>query len=247
MSITNTGSVDLEAVLNVGRRALVSIGETAAPFHQSQYADTIYLKREDNSNSILSIHSKILIFGELQLLFNIFERYTSTMTFYEEITNQTDSSSPSASSKPSFSTPLEEDELDDDEGPPVVSTLRQSSISSSKGSASPTREPGSPTRRSGSPGQRKGLPFVGRSHTVSSSASEYSGQNLEGKRYGCIELPTMTTIEILEVLLRSGMDLVDVSSDYDKDTLHQSFVFSKPHPVPQKHGQFSSRSMSLDY
>ncbi|CAF4613688.1 unnamed protein product [Rotaria sp. Silwood1] len=208
MSISNTGSVDLESVLNVGRRALVSISETPAPFQQSHYTDTIYLKREDKSNSIFAIDSKILIFGELQLLYNIFERYTSNITFNEESSYEPSSSSPSSSAKPSFSATIEEDELDEEEGPPIISTLRQSSISS-KGSTSPTRGRDSPTWSSSSARQKKGLAYIGRRNTAPPTASDYSGQNLEGKRYGCIELPNMTTIEILEVLLRSDDEMTN--------------------------------------
>ncbi|CAF3032603.1 unnamed protein product [Rotaria socialis] len=235
MSIANTGSVDLEAVLNVGRRTLVSIGETsAAPFQQPCHADTVYLKREDNSNSIFSVDSKIFIFGELQLLCNIFERYTSHMTFFEKVSHETNSSSPSSSNKPIYLATLEKNEPNTHEEPPIISTLRHTSISSSKGSASPTCSPGVPRRR-------QTFNSTGRKLTVSSTASEYSAQNLDGKRYGCIELPHMTTIEIMEILLRSGLELVNVSSDYDKNTLHQSFVFSKTRKASQKHGQNPSK------
>ncbi|CAF0868933.1 unnamed protein product [Rotaria sordida] len=253
MSISNTGRVDLESVLNVGRRSLVSIGEKPGSFHRSQYTDTICLKREDASNSIFSINSKIVIFGELQLLCSIFERYTSNILFYEDSPSETYPSFPSISSKPSFSTPFEEDELDDDddEGPPIISTIRQSSISSSKGSTSPKQGPASPTRGSNSPTlasessrQRRTLSSISRRHTTSSVGSEYSGQNLEGKRYGCIELPNMTMIEILEILLRFGVELVGVSSDYDKNILHQSFVFSTIRKRSKTREQYLSRSIS---
>jgi len=237
MAISNTGGVDLESVLNVRRRTLASTGEKLLPVQQPHYTDTIYLKREDDSNSILSTNSKILIFGELQLLYTTFERYTSNITVYEEA-NAPTSGSPTTSNKPSFSATLEENENDDDDGPPIVSTLRQTSISSAKGSTSPPQAPGSPTRR-------KILSSVGRSLTVGSSSSEYSLQSLEGKRYGCIQLPNMTLIEILEILLRNGLEIVHVSSDYDKEhILHQDFVLSKTRQTSQKYGVFQTRRPS---
>jgi hypothetical protein len=228
----NIGGVDLESVLNVGRRTLAAIGESSSPHHQYRYADTIYLKREDGSNSVLSITSKILIFGELQLLCSIFERYTSNITVYEE-------SIESNSNPTSFSATFEENEdINDDNVPPIVSTLRQTSISSQ----SP-----SPPIISESPIRRKTMSTIGRSQTVASTASDYSSQNLEGKRYGCIQLPNMTIIEILEILLRVGLELVNVSSDYDKENvLHQNFIFSKTRPTAPKFVQpLYSRSSSF--
>ncbi|CAF1216054.1 unnamed protein product [Adineta ricciae] len=232
--MSNTGSVDLESVLNVCRRTLASIGEKSPNHYQPYYTDTIYLKREDSSNSLLSIESKVLIFGELQLLYSIFERYTSNITIYEDESPTRRSSSPPL--KKSFST-VDEDDVND-EGLPVVSTLRKTSIASSKGSTSPPKEPGSPVR--------KKLNSIGRSQTVSSLTSTFSSISLEGKNYGCIELPNTSIIEILEILLRTRMDLVDVSSDYnDKNVLYQNFVFSKTRPVAQKPRQTLSRSTSF--
>ncbi|CAF0801466.1 unnamed protein product [Adineta steineri] len=237
MSISNTGSVDLESVLNVRRRTLASIGEKASSRARSHYTDTIYLKREDNSNSLFSIDSKILIFGELQFLCTIFERYTSSITVYEDKSTDTTLSSPSTSAKPSFSTVEENDQ--DEEDLPMVTTLRQTSISSSKGSSSPPHAPGSPSRK-------KTLSSVGRSQTIGTSVSDYSLQNLEGKRYGCIELPNTSMIEILEILFRTRMELVDESSDYDNNNvLHQNFVFSKVCPILPKSGRALSRSTSF--
>jgi len=237
MAISNTGSVDLESVLNVGRRTLASTVEKILPIQQPHYTDTIYLKREDSSNSILSINSKIVIFGELQLLYTIFERYTSNIIVSEE-SNAPTSGSPSSSNKPSFSATIEEPE-NDDEGPPIVSTLRKTSISSSKESTSPPQVPGSPTRR-------KILSSIGRSQTVGSTASEYSLQSLEGKRYGCLQLPNMSLIEILEILLRAGLEIVDVSSDYDQENiLHQNFVLSKIRQTSQKYGVLQARIPSF--
>jgi hypothetical protein len=231
MAISNNGSVDLESVLNVRRRTLASMGEKSKLRHQYNYIDTIYLKREDNSNSILSMNSKILLFGELQLLCSIFERYTSNIIVFEELIEPS-SVSPPSSNKASFSATLEEEEEPDEEGLPIVSTLRKTSIASSKESPSPPILAGNPFRR-------KGLNSVGRSHTVASTPSEFSAQNLEGKRYGCIQLPNMFIIEILEILLRTGLELVDVSSDYDKENvLHQNFIFSKTHSTAPKYGQY---------
>jgi hypothetical protein len=236
MSISNTGSVDLESVLNVRRRTLTAIGETILPRQQHRYTDTIYLKREDHANSILSINSKILIFGELQLLCGIFERYTSNMVVYEESSVETSSSSPVSSNKQSFSATAEEDELND-EGLPIVSTLGHTSISP-KGSVSPPRA-GSPTRK-------KTMSAIGRSPTIGSTISEFSAKSLDGKRYGCIELPNMIIIEIIEIFVRNGMELVNVSSDYDKQSvLHQNFVFSKTRQVAHKYGLPFPRSTSF--
>jgi hypothetical protein len=227
---SNVGSVDLESVLNVGRRTLSSIGEKSLPRQQYRYTDTIYVKREDSSNSVLSINSKILIFGELQLLCSIFERYTSNITVYEETIE-------SNSNKTSFSTTFEEDEDNTDE-PAIVSTLRTTSISSQ--SSSPPKTPGSPPRR-------KQLSSIGRSATIGSTTSDYALPNLEGKRYGCIQVDNMSIIEILEILLRAGLELVNETSDYDKENvLHQNFVFSKIRPISQKLPQsYFSRSSSF--
>lgn len=65
MSFINTSSVHLESILNVYRRILAYISEIILFRCQHNYINTIYLKCEDNSNSILSINSEILIFGEL--------------------------------------------------------------------------------------------------------------------------------------------------------------------------------------
>ena len=248
MSFSNTGGVDLESVLNVRRRTLAAIGESAVPRQRNHYTDTIYLKREDSSNSILSIDSKIFISGELQLLCALFERYTSNITVYEE-SAETVPSSPISSTKPSFSATAEENEGDEDE-PPLVSTLRQTSISSAssvpKESTSPPQTSRTSTRSSGSPTRKKTLSSIGRSQTTGSVSSDYSVQNLEGKRYGSIQLPNMTIIEILEILLRTGLEIVHVSSDYDKENvLHQNFVISKTRQASQKYGQTFSRSSSI--
>jgi hypothetical protein len=242
MAITNSGGVDLESVLNVRRRNLASLGEKSKPRHHYNYIDTIYLKREDNSDSVLTLNSKILIFGELQLLCSIFERYTSNIIVYEE-SGEPSSTSPTSSNKPSFSATIEEPE---EEGLPIISTIRKTSLASSKESTSPPHTPNSPTLTPGSPLQspdnplrRKGLNAVGRSHTVASTGSEFSTQSLEGKRYGCIQLPNMMMIEILEILLRTGLEIMDVSSDYDAEKiLHQNFVFSKSRSTPQKIGLY---------
>jgi hypothetical protein len=224
MSSPNTGGVDLESVLNVCRRTLASIGETSLRHHQYRYTDTIYLKREDSTNSLLSIDSKIHIFGELQLLCGIFERYSSNINVYEE-------SIESNSNKTSFSTTFEENEDIDEEDtdtPAVTSKLRQTSISS---------QSSSPPITSDSPIKRKKLSAIGRSPTAASTMSDYSIPNLEGKRYGCVEIPNMNLIEILEILLRAGLELVDQSSDYDKENiLHQNFIFSINRQTAQKSG-----------
>ena len=248
--MTNTGSVDLESVLNVRRRTLASIGEKSLARHQHFNADTIYLKREDRSNSLLSINSKILIFGELQLLCSIFERYTSNMTIYEEsITSESSSMSPPSSKKNSFSATVEErepGENEDDEGPPIVSTLRKTSLASSKGSTSPAQTPSSPAGPSFNPFRRKTISAIGRAQSVGGTAGEYFTGNLDGKRYGCIDVGAMTLIEILEIILRTGWELGDVLSDYDKENvLHQDFIFSKIRPTATKPTGLYSRSSSF--
>lgn len=216
---SNVGGVDLESVLNVRRRTLAAIGETSLPCQLYRSSDAIYLMREDNSNSVLSINSKIVIYGELQLLCGIFERFTSNIIVHEESTE----------SKPSFSATFEDDEAmeeDDTDASGVASTLRQTSISSQ--SSSPSRTPGSPLRY-------QTLSSIGRSQTLNSTASDYFVQNLDGKRYGSIQLPTMTIIEILEIFLRTGLELIHVSSEYDNEhVLHQNYFFSKNRPTPQK-------------
>jgi hypothetical protein len=232
MSTMNTGNVDLQSVLNVRRRTLASAGVGVLPHHQYLNTDTIYLKREDYSNSILSIDSRILVFGDLQLLCSIFERYTSTMSIYEDSNVDTNCSSTSTSKTGNFfSATAEENEDDnknknknnnddgdddDDDGPPIVSTLRRTSVSTTKPTVSQTRTtnacpPGLPVN----PFRRKTMSSIGRSQTMGATVNDYSMVNLEGKRYGCIELPSMSIIEILEILLRTGLELADVLSDYD--------------------------------
>lgn len=220
MASGNTGSVDLESVLNVRRRTLASIGETSAPY-QHFNTDTIYIKRQGISNSLLSIDSKVLVFGDLQFLMTLFERYTSSIILYEELNTDSSSMSPPASKLPSVSTTVEEDE-EETEGLPIVSTLRRTSLSS-KTSSSPPQASG----RTSSPTRKKTISSIGRSQSIGGGATEYA-INLEGKRYGCIEIPTMSMIEILEILFRSGLELVNVVGDYDRENvLHQNFVFSK--------------------
>jgi hypothetical protein len=229
---SNIGGVDLESVLNVGRRRLSSIGGTSSPYQQQRYADTIYLKREDHSNSLLSIDSKIVLFGELQFLCSIFERVTSNIIVYEE-------SIESNSNKTSFSTTFEEEEEEEgNDTQAIASKLRQTSVSS---------QSSSPPKVSDSPPRRKKLSSIGRSQTVGSTVSDYSIQNLEGKRYGCIQLPNMKIIEILEILLRTGLDLVDESSVYDQENvLHQNFIFTQIRSTSQRLGQsFNSRTPSF--
>lgn len=223
---SNTGSVDLESVLNVRRRSLASTSQTTtttvpARYHH-RYTDTIYLTREDPSNSVLSIQSKLILYGELQFLCSIFERYTSNIVVFEE-------SVVARSHKTSFSTTFEENEEESEESA-TSSPRRLASISS------PSSSPPLPARR-------RNLSSIGRSHTIASTTSDYTPASLEGKRYGSIQLPSMTIIEILEILLRIGLELVDVSSDYDRENvLHQNFVFSKSHSNPTK---FYSRSTSV--
>ena len=219
----NVGSVDLEAVLNVRRRTLTSIGESAFQLQHHHHADTVYVKREDNSHSLFSIQSRILIFGELQLLCSTFERFTSNITIYDE-------SADSSSNASSFSTTFNDISEDGHETPAVTAALRQTSISSQ--SASPPQAPSSPATR------RKKFSSIGRSQTVASTVSSYSSQNLDGKRYGAIEIGNMNIIEILEVLLRTGLEFVNETSYYDQENvLHQSFVFSKLRQTAQKSGQ----------
>ena len=232
MSYSNTGDVDLGSVLNVGRRALSMIGESKLPYH---YTDTVYLKREDRSNSIFSVDSEIVIFGEIQFLYSIFERYTSNINCHDEPTDSL-SGSPYASHKPSFSATIEED--DRGEGLPVVSTVQKTSAISIK-------EPSSPPLLSTSPLRKPILTPIGRSQSPSALAGEFASQNLEGRRYGCIQIPNMSLIEILELLIRNGLDIVHQSSDYDKENvLHQNIVFSRSRPGTQKPGQFYARSIS---
>lgn len=231
----NAGSVDLESVLNVRRRTLTAIGEAnVARQQQYRYTDTIYIKREDTENSLFSIQSKVIIFGELQFLYSIFERYTSNIIVNED-------SIESNLHKLSFSTTSEENEVideDDTNLPPAVSTVRQTSSSTYSSS---------PPANSGSPQRYQTLSSIGRSQTIASTTSDYSGQNLEGKRYGSIELPNMMIIEILEILLRNGLEFVDQSSDYDNENvLQQNFVLSKYQHVPQRLNQpLYSRTSSL--
>jgi hypothetical protein len=50
---------------------------------------------------------------------------------------------------------------------------------------------------------------VSRSRIVGSTTNEYSIQNLQGKRYGCIQLPN---ISMIAILLFNGLQLVNISS-----------------------------------
>ncbi|CAF2750675.1 unnamed protein product [Rotaria sp. Silwood2] len=204
----NIGSVDLESVLNVSRRALSSIDETSLPYQHYRYTDTVYLKREGNSNSLFSIDSKILIFGELQFLCNIFERYKSTITVYEN-------SSESDSNKANLS----------------VTSKENKTIDENDTNASNIVSTGTTIRR-------KSISTFGHSQRAPSITGDYSGQRLEGKHYGCLELPEMNLIEILEILLRTGLELVHELNDYDgENVLHQNFIFSKRLSMSQKSGQ----------
>lgn len=212
---TNTSGVDLESVLNVGRRTLTSIGE-AGSFVQQRSTDMIYVNREDRSNSLLSIDSKIVISGDLGFLCAIFERHTSNVSIQEE-------GNESPSNRTSFSVTSEEnedipEEIENDQTSPIVSKLRQTSLSSQ--SSSPPKVLDSLVRR-------QKFNSLSRSQTTTTSTtSDYSRNNLEGKRYGSIQVPNMTMIEILEVLFRTGLELVNQFSHYDKENvLHQTFIF----------------------
>jgi len=247
-SPSNSGSVDLESVLHVHRRHLASIGEGSPlhnphSFYQNQvhhhrYTDTVHLVREEKSFDLEKFDSKIFLFGELQFLCTIFERYTSNIIVYEE-------SIGSNSHRTSFSITFEEDEKIEEnndeqqnvESIPIVSQLRQTSISSE--SCSPPA-----TSHVSSSIQRRPIGSIGRSHTITSSASDYSHPNLEGKRYGSIQLPSMSIIEIFEILFRTNLDLVHVSNEYDQNQiLHQNFLFSKSHSMPLRFlQQFSMRT-----
>lgn len=232
MSYSNTGSVDLGSVLNVGRRTLSMIGDSKSP---RQYTDTVHIAREDSSNSILSIESKISIFGETQFLYSIFERYTGNINCYDESMDPL-SSSPYASHKQSFSATLEEE--DQSEGLPIVATVRKGSIASAKESSSPPVLSTSPLRK-------PVLTSIGRSQSPGAIAGDFGAQNLEGRRYGCIQIPNMNLIEILELLVRSGLEIVHQTSDYDKENvLHQSFILSRNRAGIHKQGQFLARSVS---
>ncbi|CAF0811334.1 unnamed protein product [Rotaria sordida] len=230
----NIGSVDLESVLNVGRRTLSSIDETTLPYQQYRHTDTIYLKREGNSNSLFSINSKILMFGDLQFLSNIFERYKSTMTVYENsIESDLKKTHLSVISK-------ENENIDENDtnASTIVSTSHE--ISTSPQSSSTVKVPSSSIRRTS-------ISTFGRSQRAPSITGDYSVQHLEGKHYRCIELPDTNLIEILEILLRTGLELLHESNYYDEENiLHQNFIFSKPLPKPQTSGQsFHSRRPSF--
>lgn len=194
------GGIDLDSVLNVRRRTLTSIGESAFAPALHRHTDTVYVTREDDSNSLLSIKSKIVIFGELQFLCSTFERFSSNIAVHDP-----------TSASASF------DDTEDDAG--VTAALSETSLADA---------PGSPPRR-------KKLNSIGRSQTVTSAVSNYSSHNLEGKRYGSIEVGSMSIIEILEILMRVGLELVNQSSEYDHaNVLHQSFVLSKQRPTAHK-------------
>lgn len=233
------GNVDLESVFSVGRRTLASIGEASSALQQ-RYTDMVYLKREDHCNSLISIESKLVISGELQFLCGIFERYTSNASIQE-------GSNDSSSNRTSFSTTFEENEdLEEEEeqtgksdSAPIVSKLRQTSISSQSSS--------SPPKVAESPIHRQKFHSTSHSQTTTSTTSDYSRQNLEGKRYGSLQIPTMTIIEVLEILFRAGLELVNQSSNYDKDNvLHQTFIFIQIRHTGQRLGHSSyPQTMSL--
>ncbi|CAF0791495.1 unnamed protein product [Rotaria sordida] len=162
----NIGSVDLESVLNVGRRTLSSIDETTLPYQQYRHTDTIYLKREGNSNSLFSINSKILMFGDLQFLSNIFERYKSTMTVYENsIESDLKKTHLSVISK-------ENENIDENDtnASTIVSTSHE--ISTSPQSSSTVKVPSSSIRRTS-------ISTFGRSQRAPSITGDYSVQHLE--------------------------------------------------------------------
>lgn len=244
-SPTNSGNVDLESVLQVHRRRLASIDEVQlmpSPSHHHhhyhRHADTVYVVREEHSNSIEKIDSKITLFGELQYLCALFERFTPNILVYED-------SLGSNSQRTSFSVTFEEDETPDQENKeiqpeaeplPIVQTLRQTSISSQTSSPPHSSHINPLTHK-------HLLGSIGRSHTVTSTASDYAQPTLEGKRYGSIQLPHMSLIEVFEILFRTNLELVDVSSEYDSNhVLHQNLLFSKSHPMSTRFAhQFYSR------
>ncbi|CAF3389589.1 unnamed protein product [Rotaria socialis] len=223
------GSVDLESVLNVGRRSLIPIDETSLPCQQYVYTDTIYLKRQCNSNSLFSIDSQILIFGELQFLYNIFERYKSTITVSDN------------SNARKFPVTVKENQNADenDTTTSTIVSINQKTPSSIQ-SSSALKVPGSETTN-------KRLNLIGRTQRTYSITGDYFGQRLEGKHYGCIELPNMNLIEILEILLHTDLELVHESNNYDKENvLHQKLIFSKPIQSSHRLGQsFHSRRPSF--
>ena len=239
-SPSSPGSVELDSMFNARRRMLASIGETSSTRPQSHSTDTICVQREDRSNSILSIESSIVISGELGILYRVFETFNSNIIASQE-------SNRSHSNKTSFSATFEADEpVDDDDdihrgSPPIVSSVRELSLSSQ--SSSPPQASTSPLAR------WKKLSSIGRSHTVSSARSDNYAPKLELQGYGSIQLPDMSIIEILEILSDTDLELLDISSSYDGDkTLHQTFIFSKsrlaPQPLPQQHFARSS-SMTM--
>lgn len=233
-SPTSVGNVDLESVFSVGRRTLTAIGESSSACQQ-RYTDLVYLKREDHSNSLFSIESKLVISGELQFLCGIFERYTSNVSIQE-------GSNDSSSNRTSFSTTfeeneeLEEEETGKTESSPIVSKLRQTSISS---------QSSSPPKVSESPMRRQKYHSASHSQTTTSTTSDYSRQNLEGKRYGSLQIPSMTIIEVLEILFRAGLELVNEFNAYDKENvLHQTFIFIQIRHTGHRLAA-NSRTMSL--
>jgi hypothetical protein len=193
-----------------GRRRLASISESTSASNEqlSQHdvaTETIVLEREDRSVSSLVIDSKIILYGDLQLLHSIFERYTSSILNREETTEYV---------PPSPHVVETEEPVTSD----ITAALHDVSISSD--SSLPTAITGT------SPKRWKYLSALLRSRTQGSTNSEDSLSNFR-KGYGSIEVPNLSFIAILEALFRRGLVLVHVSSEYDdtNEILHQSFVF----------------------
>ncbi|CAF0926878.1 unnamed protein product [Didymodactylos carnosus] len=218
----SSGDIDLEAVLNVRRRTLSGVTEPI--FIQHRNTDAIYIKRIDDDPNILSIKSRIILFGELNILRTMFERYTSLI----RITDEHRRNSSAASGFAATQEVDEEEENEDQSSPnlqPIISTLKETYI---RKESLPMYSPSPPT----STGLYERFP-----------SADYVDQ-LQGKRYGNIELPTMQLMEILEILLKNRFEITYVSSDYYENVLHQNIVFSKSRETFLRGSQWLHRTTS---
>ncbi|CAF0959278.1 unnamed protein product [Didymodactylos carnosus] len=223
----NTGAVDLQSVLNVRRRTLA--GTTELPQTHLRYSDAIYLKRIDDNHNIFNIKSRIVLFGELNVLRTIFERYTTIIYVVEENSGYRKNSFTGGTfgATEEVDEDSVENEKEDDQMLPIVSTLKRTSI----GRESPPLS-SSPALSSSPP--LSSSPLLRKSHSIVRSQSVDYVDRLQGKRYGNIELPSMNLMEILEILLKNHFEITNVSSDYLDDVLHQNFVFSKSSQTSSK-------------
>ena len=211
-------TIDFESGVQHRRQPLPSIDETTISsdhHHHSTNVDVIYLKREDSSNSIFSIESKLCLQGDLSWLISIFERFTSNIIIQDDEFE-------TRSTKTSFSKTFQEDEdIDDHDLPESHSIVCPTSVSS-QSSSSPPLITTSPTLH------RRHFLNKHRSPTTHSTASDSSFENFNKNNFASILLPNMKIHQVFDALLCNGLKIIKVFSHFDSQKiLHQDFIFTR--------------------